>query len=189
MLSFLFGKKSKPKSKSRTRSTKSKSRRRSTKPEYSPRITGLPMPIIDWTNWGNDNPSGFKENKQFLETIYDEEPPANDVKEMIKFYNKKKLFGDNPTTTPRTDRENWLKANMSGFGKRNKTTKRRKTKRISGRKIKLSSKIRKMCKKYKVKTTVKRGSRRVQKSLKLIMKQLKKKMKSLRRKTTKRRMQ
>jgi hypothetical protein len=65
---------------------------------------------------------------------------------------------------------------------RRKSTKRRSTRRKSTKRhSKISAKILAMCRRHRVKTTVKRGGKRVHKSLKMIMQQLKKKMKTHRR--------
>jgi hypothetical protein len=73
------------------------------------------------------------------------------------------------------------------FGKRRKTgrkTRRRKTtRRRSGRKVhkKLPAKIRKLCKRLKIKCTKKVGSRRVYKRMSVLKKQIARKMRKMRR--------
>ena len=74
------------------------------------------------------------------------------------------------------------------FGKKRRSTKRRSTKRRSVKGSKPPSKVLRMCKKYKVKTTVKRGSKRVYKSTRLLVKLCNKRKRSLKkRRSTKRR--
>jgi len=77
---------------------------------------------------------------------------------------------------------NSLKKECYSFGRRRRHYKRRKTRKTS----KIPAKIRKLCKRLKIKTTKKVGGRRVRKSLKVLMKQIKQKMRKLKRKTSKR---
>jgi hypothetical protein len=69
-------------------------------------------------------------------------------------------------------------ATLASFGKKRKGS-RRKGCKSKGPTKKLPSKIRKLCKRLKIKTTKKVGRRRVCKSLSTIMKQIKKKMKKI----------
>jgi hypothetical protein len=68
---------------------------------------------------------------------------------------------------------------LTAFGKKRKSHRRRKGCKSKGANKKLPAKVRKMCRKLKIKTTKKVGRRRVCKSLKTIMAQIRKKMKKM----------
>ena len=84
-------------------------------------------------------------------------------------------MGKSSGYTPPDDEFDALMSGLYSFGKKRKSRKGR------SKKNKLSAKIRRLCRKFKIKTTKKVGNRRVYKSIKVLKKQIAKKMKKVRR--------
>ena len=146
----------------------------------------------------------IEEMDEFLKELYEQGPNYLVLDNMRLFEKilKQKIIGYmedcgegvdmefyDPSTHECIDGEIREKVQKFGFGKRRKRKfgkkkkKKRKKKTVRKSKVKkVSSDLKKRCKKHKIRLSVKRGSKRVPKSEKVLKKQLAKKMKTMKKK-------